>query len=238
MGGERIHPTHAIDGEQNLEGGGSLLRAIPCDTQQRDPCRHSREALLEAGLCGISSDTSDVQCCGPLAGPRIAKCPLLFHTTRQGRARSILTGNLLLLILTGGVFAAAPWCGGNGLLAQRFKNPAVRDLLLMYSPYAMLALPVGAVNACLLSCGRTNTSAVFHVLTRTLTLVCVVGLVLVWRIPHAAIAGTVVAELAVFLVALLLMYRVARGRNGGRMWRICGNKCVSAFRSVWQAWSG
>ena len=149
----------------------------------------------------------------PLLALGLPNALYYFIPRDKGRARSILTGNLLLLILTGGVFAAALWCGGNGLLAQRFKNPAVRDLLLMYSPYAMLALPVGAVNACLLSCGRTNTSAVFHVLARTLTLVCVVGLVLVWRIPHAAIAGTVVAELAVFLVALLLMYRVAPGQE-------------------------
>jgi O-antigen/teichoic acid export membrane protein len=147
----------------------------------------------------------------PLLALGLANALYYFIPRDKSRARSILTGNLLLLFLAGSVFAVVIWCGANRLLAQRFSNAAVRDLLLIYSPYAMLALPVGAVNACLLSCGKTNTSAVFNMLSRFLTLVCVVGLVLIWRGPRAAITGIVIAEFFVFLAALLLMYRIAPG---------------------------
>ena len=147
----------------------------------------------------------------PLLALGLPNALYYFVPRDKNKARSILSGNLLLLVVIGGVFAAVMWCGGSSLLARRFNNPAVRDLLLIYSPYAMLALPVSTVTACLLSCGRTNTSAVFNVSARLLTLVCAIGLVLIWRVPRAAIAGTVAAEFLIFMAALFLMYKVAPG---------------------------
>jgi O-antigen/teichoic acid export membrane protein len=130
-------------------------------------------------------------------------------------ARSILTGNLLLLLLMGLGFMVAMWCGGNELLAKRFSNPALRRLLLIYSPFAVLALPVTAIGACLVSCDRVKTLTIYNVVSRVVIFACIMGFVLLWRQPEAAISGVVVGELIVFLPAIMLMYRA----TGGQDWR-------------------
>jgi O-antigen/teichoic acid export membrane protein len=125
--------------------------------------------------------------------------------------RSILTGNLVLLFLMGCLFALAMWCGGNELLAKRFNNPSLSRLLLIYSPYGLLALPVMAVSACLLSYDRVKALAVYHVASKALFLICVVVLALTWRSTNAAVSGAVIATFLIFFPAIFLMYRAAAG---------------------------
>ena len=148
---------------------------------------------------------------GPLLALGLPNALYYFIPRDRASARSIVSGNLLLLVSMGGVFAGAIWCGGNDLLARRFNNPKISDLLLIYSPYAMLALPVSAVGACLISCGRTSLVALFNVGARLLMLISVISLVLIRPSPHAAVSGTVLAEVVVFVVALMLMYKTAPG---------------------------
>ncbi len=147
----------------------------------------------------------------PLLALGLPNALYYFIPRERTNARSILSGNLLLLIAMGGLFAVAMWCGGNTLLARRFHNPAISALLLIYSPYAILALPGSAASTSLLSCGRAGTAAIFSVVTRALVLICVISFVLMRPTPGAAISGTVIAELLVFLMALPLMYGTAPG---------------------------
>jgi len=125
--------------------------------------------------------------------------------------RSILSGNLLLLFSTACVFAAAMWCGGNEVLARRFGNPALSQLLLTYSFYALLALPVTAISACLVSCNRVKTLTIYNVASRVVVVACVIGLTLIWRSPEVAISGAVIAAFLVFFPAMFLMYRSTNG---------------------------
>lgn len=118
-----------------------------------------------------------------------------------------------MLLLMGLGFMVAMWCGGNELLAKRFSNPALSRLLLIFSPFAMLALPVTAIGACLVSCNRVKTLTVYNVASRVVIFACIMGLVLIWRRPEAAISGVVVGELIVFLPAIVLMYRAAAGQD-------------------------
>ena len=162
-----------------------------------------------------------------------------FIPRERSKARSILTGNLLLLALAGGFFTAAMWAGGNRMVSQRFNNGAVQGLLAVYAPYAMAALPVSAAGACLMSCGRAGASAIFNVGARTLTVICVLAFVWIWRAPQAAIQGVVAAEFLVLVAALVLMYRVAPGdRWPARRWPMSGSRYASAFRWGWPAWWG
>ncbi len=151
----------------------------------------------------------------PLLALGLPKALYYFIPRDQSRARSALTGNLLLLSLTAGLFVIAVWCGGNELLARRFQNPAISTLLLVYSPYALLSVPAGVFSVCMVSCGKVGILAVYQVTSRVLSLACILGLVLLWRAPIAAVGGTVVGELLVFLPALYLMYKVAPGN----VWR-------------------
>lgn len=129
--------------------------------------------------------------------------------------KSILSGNLLLLFLMGIIFAIVVWCGGNELLAAKFNNAKVGRLLLIYSPYALLTLPVTAISACLVSCNKVTLLTIFNVSSRFLFFFLVIGFVLVWRTPAAAIHGTVLAAFLVFIPALFIMY----GATTGDTWK-------------------
>lgn len=121
--------------------------------------------------------------------------------------RGIVSGNVLLLLAMGGVFTVALLAGGGEFLAARFNNPMLRDLLLIYSPYALFAMPAMAVTACLAALNRVRMLAVFNVATKILLVGMVVGATVIWRTPRAAILGLVLAEALVLPVALLLMFR-------------------------------
>lgn len=149
----------------------------------------------------------------PLLSLGLPNALYYFIPRDRGRARSIVTGNLLMLTLMGALFSIGILCGGNVLLARRFDNPAVSDLLLLYSPYAIFALPVSAAGTCLLSCGRTGMSAIFNVAARVLTLACVISFVLINASPRVAVFATVLGEFAVFIIALWLMYKITPGAD-------------------------
>jgi len=149
----------------------------------------------------------------PLLMLGLPKALYYFIPRDRENGRSILTGNLLLLLLMGFGFMVAMWCGGNELLANRFSNPALSRLLLIYSPFAVLALPVTAIGACLVSCNRVKMLTIYNVASRIVIFACIMVLVLLWRRPEAAISGVVVGELIVFLPAIVLMYRATTGQH-------------------------
>ena len=121
--------------------------------------------------------------------------------------RGMLTGNLLILFGMGVLFALFTWGGGNKLLASAFDNPSLSRLLLIYSPYAMLALPVMSISACLVSYDRVKALTIYNVFNKIVLLGCVIWFVLIWRTPGSAIYGTVTAAFLVFLPAIFLMYK-------------------------------
>lgn len=125
--------------------------------------------------------------------------------------RRVLSGNLLLLLIVGIILTAIVWCGGHSLFARKFNNPSLGTLLLIYSPYALLSLPLRTIDACLVSCNRVKTLAVFNVVSKAMLFVCCVGLTLLWPIPAAAVVGTVVASAIVFVPGIWLMYGAVSG---------------------------
>jgi len=132
---------------------------------------------------------------------------LYFIPRDRANARKMLSGNLLMLFSMGFVFALATWLGGNGLLARRFSNPSLSGLLLIYSPYAMLALPIGTIGSCLVACNRVKTLTVYNVASQVISLACVLVLVFAFRTVEAAIIGVVVGGVIVFFPGIVLMYR-------------------------------
>jgi len=136
-----------------------------------------------------------------------------FLPRNKKKGRSILSGNLLLSLVMGTIFALAIWLGANHLLAKRFNNPALSPLLLLLIPYALVALPIASLGPCLISSDRVKTLVVFNVASRIGIFACVMGLVLIWRTPFAAVSGTVVAELLIFFPAIFLMYRAVEDGN-------------------------
>lgn len=133
---------------------------------------------------------------------------LYYFLPRQPeKSKSLVTANLMLLSFMGLLFALFLWLGGAELLQNRFEYQGICKLLLILSPYALLALPARSVSASLVTSGKIKHLAVYNVSSKLLYLVFVVGLVLIWQTPQAAIAGAVVANLIVLIPALILMYR-------------------------------
>jgi len=136
--------------------------------------------------------------------------------------RRLVTSNLFLLGFTGAVFTIAIWCGGNRFLAKAWSNPALERLLLIFSPYALLALPVVSIAACLAACNRIKQLAVFNVTSRIVSFAAVIALVWVRPTPAAAVTGQVIGAAIVFFPALFLMYHATSGTQWlatpGQMW--------------------
>ncbi|MFH1877618.1 MAG: oligosaccharide flippase family protein, partial [Candidatus Omnitrophota bacterium] len=129
-----------------------------------------------------------------------------FLPRAEKNARGILTGNLLALLSAGAVFAVFLLAGGNSFLAERFANPALKRLLLIYSPYALLALPVRAVDPCMVCSNRIKELTLYNIISRLFVTVVVIIMVLYWRTPEAAVAGSVISAFLVFIAAFILMF--------------------------------
>lgn len=136
-----------------------------------------------------------------------------FLPREKENRRSVLSGNLLMLFAMGSLFGIAMWSGGNELLANRFNNPMLSKLLLIYSPYGLLALPVMAISSCLVSQDKVKILTIYNITSKIVIFVCIIGLVLIWRSADAAISGATAAAFLVFFPAILLMYRATNGQN-------------------------
>jgi len=126
-------------------------------------------------------------------------------------ARSILSGNLLILFSSGLLFMIFLWAGGNRLIAGRFNNQAISDTLLIFAPYAMFALPMTAISACLVSYGKTRLLAIFNVASGAILIAFVGTAAYSLRTPEASVIGFVAATALASFAAVILMYRSVEG---------------------------
>jgi len=140
----------------------------------------------------------------------------------QKHGRNVLSGNLLLLLCMGFLFFGFIWFRGNELIAKMFNNPILSNLLLIFSPYALFVLPARAIDACLVSCGKIKSVAIFNVISRLFVFICIVGLALILRSSYGPVIGAVAAEFVLFFPAIFLMYCAVRGKtwlpNKNNMW--------------------
>lgn len=134
-----------------------------------------------------------------------------FIPRQRQNSRRLVTSNLLLLTLTGASFTIAMWCGGNEFLAKRWNNPDLARLLLIFSPYALLALPAVSIGACLAACEKIKQLAVFNVVSRIVAFAAIISLVMLWPKPVAAVTGQIVGAVIILVPALFLMYRATSG---------------------------
>jgi len=130
-----------------------------------------------------------------------------FIPRNKGKERSVLTSNLILLLPIGILFVLFLWCGGSKLIANFFKNPSLNQLLLVYTPYILLSLPVASLGACLIACKRVKTLVAYNTIFKVVSLICIVSILILWRTPLAAISGIVISMCIMFVPALYLMYK-------------------------------
>ncbi|MHC4075433.1 MAG: lipopolysaccharide biosynthesis protein [Planctomycetota bacterium] len=129
-----------------------------------------------------------------------------FLPGEKNKPRTILTENILLLGIMGGIFTAFLLFGGNRLLAWHFNNPDLAKTLLILSPYPLFMLPVSAISACLIARDRVKHVAIYNVVSRLVKLGIVITISMIWRTPTAAITGTLIGAVIIFGPALKLMF--------------------------------
>jgi O-antigen/teichoic acid export membrane protein len=129
-----------------------------------------------------------------------------FLPGEKNKPRTILTENILLLGIMGGIFTAFLLFGGNRLLAWCFNNPDIAKTLLILAPYPLFMLPVSAISACLMARDRAKHVAIYNVVSRLVKLGIVITISIIWRTPTAAITGTLIGAVIIFGPALKLMF--------------------------------
>jgi O-antigen/teichoic acid export membrane protein len=113
--------------------------------------------------------------------------------------------NLVPLWLIGLAISLFFAFGGNRLIAWQFNNPDLVRTLWILAPLPLLMLPVWAVPACLMAQDKPKRVAFFNIASRSAKLLIVVGVVLIWRTPTAAIVATVIASAVILSIALKVM---------------------------------
>jgi O-antigen/teichoic acid export membrane protein len=134
-----------------------------------------------------------------------------FLPGEEKRSRGILVENLLWLFGAGAILSLFLLAGGNRLLAMRFNNPDLKNLLLVLIPYPLLMLPAASLPACLMARNRTGQVAGFNVGSRLLMFIAIILPCLVWPYPSTAIAGVVVGAAVTTVAAVVLMIRSTGG---------------------------
>lgn len=170
-----------------------------------------------------------------LAAPLLAMgLPLAlyyFLPRNRDRMRGTLVENLLLLGVCGLAFMLFMFLGGNRLLASRAgePNPTLERTLLIFAPYALFMLPAMAVSAVLVSTDHYRRLAMYNWMSRLAMLALAIGACLIWRSPSGAVAGQVVGAAAVFLPAMLLMWRSCPEGPSAPTWRGMREQIVYSF---------
>jgi O-antigen/teichoic acid export membrane protein len=152
---------------------------------------------------------------GPLLALGLPAALYFFLPGEKRRARAVLLENLLLLALSGSVFALFLVCGGNLLIADRFSNPDLKITLLVFALYPVLFLPTTSTGSTLVAQNRVAWLT-FHTIGTRLARLALVGLAIL-IFPHnpvAVVGATAISGGVVLLSGLVLMLRaVPRGEE-------------------------
>jgi len=125
-------------------------------------------------------------------------------------SRSILSANLFPVVAIGGCVILILWGGGAKFIAGQFNNPELQGLLYLFSPYVLFALPMLAINTCLVSRGRAQLVVLYTVTSRVLLLVGAVLPVLLVSTAAGAVGGAMLATAVASGVGIVIVYRICR----------------------------
>jgi len=137
-----------------------------------------------------------------------------FLPREQGRERSLVLTAVLALAGLGVLFSLFVLAGGATLLAKHFNNPGLAHTLRWFALYPVFALPLLALDACLVSRERVLWLTVFNVASRVLMMGALVAVCLWTRRPEALVLTHTVAMACILGPALALMWRACPPASG------------------------
>ncbi|KIO43316.1 hypothetical protein IE90_14115 [Sanguibacteroides justesenii] len=120
--------------------------------------------------------------------------------------RSVVCKLNMLFMLLGALFSLTLFCG-SGWIAGLLGNPMLDQYIRCFSPVPLLLMPVIGVEGVLTVYKKTRLIFIYVLISRLVTLVCVVMAVTVFDTGiKGAVTGFVVASALTCAVGLLLMY--------------------------------
>lgn len=130
-----------------------------------------------------------------------------FLPRKPGSERTVLVSNLIPLAAMGILFSVILLSGGARLLAWRFHNPGLEHTLRLLALYPVFALPMAALEACLVARNHIGSLTFFNVLSRILLTVGLIVVCVCTRRPEALVLTQVVVAGILVVPALSLMWR-------------------------------
>jgi len=131
-----------------------------------------------------------------------------FLPTEKLRIRGRVVDSIVVLSGMGLLFAIFILLGGNQLLAQRFENPQVAELLIWMVPYALFMVPASHHAAVLIARDRAALAAVLSTVTQLLIGSTTALLLVTVQDVEIALIGNVVVSVLTAVCAIVLMIKV------------------------------
>jgi O-antigen/teichoic acid export membrane protein len=130
-----------------------------------------------------------------------------FLPRKPGAERTVLLSNLVALGIMAVIFSTFLLAGGARLLAWRFNNPDLERPLRLLALYPLFALPMGALEACLVAQNQIKRLTIFNVASRALLTVSLIAVCLWTKRPEALVLTQVVLAGVMVVPALMLMWQ-------------------------------
>ncbi|NLG34368.1 MAG: oligosaccharide flippase family protein [Lentisphaerae bacterium] len=143
----------------------------------------------------------------PLLSLGIPSAIYYFLPTEKERVRGVVVDALVLLMLTGLLYALFIALGGHHLLARRFSNPAIVSTLAYLVPLPLVMLPASLVSSVLVVQNRVRQLTVYNVLSNLMLASGIIFACAWWKTPEAMVLTKVGISLLSGLVAIHLMHR-------------------------------
>ena len=147
-----------------------------------------------------------------------------FLPRKPGAERTVLISILIPLATMGFIFSVFLLVGGARLLAWRFSNSGLEHTLRLLAMYPLFALPMAALEACLVARNQVMRLTVFNVMSRLLLTAGLIIVCLLTRRPEPLVLTQVVLAGIMVVPALTLMWQACAAGNArpepGMMWEM------------------
>ncbi|NLB60466.1 MAG: oligosaccharide flippase family protein, partial [Lentisphaerae bacterium] len=132
-----------------------------------------------------------------------------FLPTEKKRGRGIVVDALVMMLVMGSLYALFIALGGNHVLAKRFSNPAIVNTLVYLVPLPLVMLPAGLLASVMVVQQQIKRLTIYNILTNLVLGAGIIGACLYWKKPEAMVIAQVAIGVAIGMIGIRLMLRVA-----------------------------
>lgn len=143
----------------------------------------------------------------PILGLGVQQAIFYYLPVEKERIRGRVADAIALVSIMGMLYGIFIALGGNQILASRFSNPRVAEMLLWMIPYSLFTLPSSLTPSVLVARDRVVQSSIFTVSRQLFIGFGTVLPLLIWQNAESPLIGNVVASVLFGVEAIFLMLR-------------------------------